>query len=135
MEFNVNQSISEVRIAELLSTAFEGGSNYWYLITGFEAPENPRPVIFGDMKVLGGENAEIFKHTDYPLTGGAVVITDCEQPNRGPWRLDGEAIQRGLKVMAEKYPRHWGDFVQENDDADTGDCFLQCCLFGEMVYG
>jgi hypothetical protein len=44
------------------------------------------------------------------------------------------AIKSGLKVMAEKYPHHWQDFVSENDDAITGDVFLQCCLFGEIVY-
>jgi hypothetical protein len=25
--------------------------------------------------------------------------------------------------------------LNENDDADTGDVFLQLCLFGEVVYG
>jgi len=37
--------------------------------------------------------------------------------------------------MAEKYPRHFHNFLEENDDAETGDVFIQCCLFGEIVYG
>ena len=49
--------------------------------------------------------------------------------------LDGDAVQRGLQTMAEKYPRHWGDFIRENEDAITGDVFIQCCLLGEVVYG
>jgi hypothetical protein len=57
-----------------------------------------------------------------------------EAPEEAPKRLDMAAIKNGLKVMAEKYPHHWQDFVSENDDAITGDVFLQCCLFGEIVY-
>jgi hypothetical protein len=40
-----------------------------------------------------------------------------------------------LALMAEKEPRHFGDFMGENDDATTSDVFLQLCLFGEVVYG
>lgn len=37
--------------------------------------------------------------------------------------------------MAEKDPRHFGDLVSENDDADTHDVFIQHVLFGEVIYG
>lgn len=37
--------------------------------------------------------------------------------------------------MPVKYPRHWADVLAENDDATTGDVFLQCCLFGECIFG
>jgi hypothetical protein len=49
--------------------------------------------------------------------------------------LDRVAILEGLRIMAEKEPRHFADFMTENDDADTGDVFLQCCLYGEVIYG
>lgn len=126
MGFQVSQNIDEESIACLLSSAFEGGSNGWYMIEGYEDPENPRGILFED---------QVFKHTDYPVTGGAVIVSDQYDESRGHMRLDGEAIQRGLKVMQDKYPRHWGDFLSEDGDAVTGDVFLQCCLFGEAVYG
>jgi hypothetical protein len=37
--------------------------------------------------------------------------------------------------MSEKFPEHWADFINENDDAITGDIFVQCCVFGDTVYG
>lgn len=46
-----------------------------------------------------------------------------------------EALQRGLKIMAEKYPKHFADLVGENDDAMTHDVMVQCCLLGDIVYG
>jgi len=38
-------------------------------------------------------------------------------------------------VMAKKEPRHFADFLKEDYDETTGDVFLQCCLFGEVIYG
>jgi len=37
--------------------------------------------------------------------------------------------------MASEAPRHFADFIAENDDAETADVFLQCCLFGRIVFG
>jgi hypothetical protein len=51
--------------------------------------------------------------------------------------LDRAAIERGKELLAtdERYSHHYADVLNENDDADTGDVFLQLCLFGEVVYG
>ena len=49
--------------------------------------------------------------------------------------LNEEKIQEALDLMAEKYPRHYKDFVDENEDADTGDVFIQLFVFGEVIYG
>lgn len=41
--------------------------------------------------------------------------------------------------LAERY--HFDDFssfaeiLDDNADANTGDVFLQCCLFGDVIYG
>lgn len=37
--------------------------------------------------------------------------------------------------MAEKWPRHFGNFISENEDAETGDVFIQLALLGDIVYG
>lgn len=44
-------------------------------------------------------------------------------------------FEAGLQLMAEKYPDHFKDLMQENDDAITGDVFLQCIALKEVVYG
>lgn len=126
---NVKHEISLQRISDLLCSAFEGGSNYWYQIDKFIKPETMS---------FRTDKDQIFRHLDYPLNeGGALIISDIEGDlNEPPWkRLDLNAIKKGLRTMAKKHPRHMGDFLNENDDADTGDVFLQCCLFGEVIYG
>lgn len=49
--------------------------------------------------------------------------------------LNIEDIKKGLKVMAEEQPQHFADFIEGNGDNDTGDVFLQLCLFSDVVYG
>jgi hypothetical protein len=124
----ITQQIPRQRIADLLIGAFEGGSGYWCRIVGYAAP----------VRIAVGEiNGTVYRHCDYPLTGGAVIVQvtgdDDEEGDRHT--LDGAACIRGLSVMAERYPRHWGNFVNENDDAETADVYLQCCLLGEVIYG
>jgi hypothetical protein len=52
-----------------------------------------------------------------------------------PVKVTNEHLQRGLTLLAEKHPRHWNDFLNENTDADTGDIFLQLCVLGEVTFG
>lgn len=129
----VTSAISIARCGNLLCSAFEGGSNYWYMIESFHAPRR------FDRHTMSGK---IFKHIDYPTNpGGYLVLSaSCDgeaylHNGDSKWRLDIAALQRGLQVMHDKYPSHYADFLAENDDAITGDVFLQCCLFGETVFG
>ncbi len=130
------------RIRDLLCCAFEGGSNDWYYICDYQAPPADKLrldwQLISELEKRVGQKPQCFPHLDYPVSeGGALVITSLEGDEiRGAtrWRLDLETIQRGMKVFREKYPRHYDNWIAENDDAETGDVFLQCCLFGEVVY-
>jgi hypothetical protein len=121
MEVTVKTQIGEERIKDLLCGAFEGGSNYWYQIQGYVNPER---------KLVSHE------YIDLPfIEGCGVMIGDIEDQEIAPMLLNKEAIEKGLQVMADKYNWHFLDFFKGNDDATTSDVFLQCCLFGEIVYG
>lgn len=116
-------------VRNLLCTALEGGANYWYRIDQFVKPE------VGDVP-WPGDTAR-FRHLDYPVRkGGALVVYDKEQGFDGEIKpVNRETLVEGLKTMAAKYIDHFADFVKENDDATTGDVFLQCVCFGEAIYG
>ena len=129
MTFEAKINVDPKRIADLLVCAFEGGSNYWYMIVDYIEPPG---------EVFKSTGDQVFKHCDYPLSeGGGVVIKDIEDDDEDAktYTLNIETIKRGLAIMSAKYPNHFADFMNENDDAETGDVFLQCCLFGEIVYG
>ena len=60
-------------------------------------------------------------------------LNDGEEPKK--YRVKLADVRRGLKKMRDEYPRHWADLVEENDDAITGDIFLQLTVFNEVIYG
>jgi hypothetical protein len=130
MKFTVTHELTAEQISDALCSAIEGGSNYWYSI---DRAIEPSEWQFDSEPQRDGQH---WLH-DYPLNpGGALLMSDTTEDNEhGTMRLDSESIQRGLTVLAEKYSWHMQDILQENADADTGDALLQCCLFGEIIYG
>ena len=127
-ETSVTMDIPDQRIQDLLTSALEGGSNYWYIIKKYNYPPGQTK------QSLGIE----FPHIELPFKGGSLLIGDREAEKGDTTYdkiLDRAAINQGMKLMAEKYPKHYSDFLSENDDAATGDVFLQLTLFGEVVFG
>lgn len=123
-------------IAGLLCSAFEGGIGYWAKIVDYKEPEEL--VDLGKSFMWQDSNGEKVtpKHIYYPLSkGGAVIIKDIEDDEGQEYFVDLETVERGLKLMQEKYPHHFGDFISENYDAITGDVLIQLAVFSELVYG
>lgn len=80
-------------------------------------------------------------HYTLPTTGGSICFRDAEAPatrqcvdDQGRYVLDGYALWRGIEVLQRDYPDHLHDYLEEEGDALTGDTYLQCALFGEVVY-
>lgn len=112
------------RIADLLYCAFEGGSNYWYQI---KRKIEPKEITF---------ISEVEDYLTPALNpGGCLVIVDRENVDGQEYYLDLDSIQIGLQKMAKDQPYHMKTFLEENEDAETGDVFLQFCLFGEIIFG
>lgn len=118
--------ITDYRAADLLCSAFEGGSNYWYMIDSYVTPE----VM---AKPWGDDYTPAYIFIPFS-EGGAVIIEDDDGETH---TLDNAAVERGKELLATdpQYSHQYADLLQENDDGDTGDTFLQLCLFGEVIYG
>lgn len=125
-EVKATNKITAQRVNDLLCGAFEGGSSYWARCS------SDKYVFAGDLSRADFE----YPH-DIPFANGcAVIIDDVESdPEYSNKRLDWPAMQKGLQIMADKYPAHYRNFIEENDDAETSDVFLQCAVFGELVFG
>jgi len=127
MKIVITHEVSLHEISNLICSAIEGGSNYWYRIDQFI---EPKKIEFRSME------DKVYRHLDYPLNeGGALIFSVPEDEDGKTYRLDLAVIETGLQLMAEKHSSDFGDFVSGNYDANTGDTFLQLCLFGEIVYG
>lgn len=114
------------KITNAVVGALEGGSSYWLRSYTYQfIPEGvtERPHYAEDEFWAKGGKIQ-FKYDD-PDNEEAQATKDVGMIE----------IKAGLRSMAEKSPRHFGDLMSENDDADTHDVFIQHVLFGEVIYG
>ena len=114
------------QVAELLAIILRAGPN-----AAYEIVDSQRPPSFD----FRSDPESVFPELDYPLNEGGSLAIVRKGQNPDGRRLDLEAIGDGLNVMAAHYPRHFADFLNETSDVITADVFLQCCLFGELIYG
>ena len=112
-------AITQQRVEDLLCGAFEGGSNYWaYFVVSKKQKQGVKIDYIYEIATRGGE----------------ITINDRETGETLGF-LNEESIKKGLQLMAEKYPNRFIDVVNENDDADTADIFVQLAVMGELVFG
>lgn len=116
MEIIITQEVSDEQILNLLDEASRG-STYWC--------EGVQELAYESVckEVLEGKKQ--------------LTFTDTEADKKH--FFDVQNIKAGLKIMAMKFPKHFGDAIQLggdfNSDAETGDVFLQCALLGDVIYG
>jgi len=125
---------------DLLVTAFEGGSNYWYLI---ESRHVPKGTKFADFREDGRmQPKDIYYHWSQliPTSGGSLKISVKDdfvpEGKRELFTLDMKALNKGWRLLRQKHPKIYWRIVKDEDfDAEDADVFLQLALFGDVVYG
>jgi hypothetical protein len=125
----IERDLTYKRLADILVGAFEGGSNYW-IDTADAIKPTSREFIYEE-----GEPWPRYEHPFNPGGGVEIIISEEDPPNNKKI-LNLEAIKRGVEALSKPENSHiLNEIIDENDDADTADCFLQLCLFGEVIYG
>ena len=117
MTIKVNVTDDEAN--SLIVSAIEGGSNYWYMIQESDMSKTKYPA-------------------EAPMNGGHLMINDevaAEGEAIDPVKIDKQRIHEALQIMADKYPKHFADIMDDNADQGTGDVLLQCAVFGKLIYG
>lgn len=114
MQITYTKDIADKDIANLMDSAGRG-SRYW---------------------CQGAERLEYETMTTGLLNGSrALKLKDVEADTPQTYALNLKTIQKGLQLMADKWPKHWADFINEDGDDITGDVFLQLALLGDIIYG
>lgn len=116
MEITITQEVTDEQILNLLDEASRGAT-YWC--------EGAQELAYESVckEVLEGKRQLVLKDSEEGKTHF----------------FDVQNIKAGLKIMAMKFPKHFGDAIQLggdfNSDAETGDVFMQCALLGDVIYG
>lgn len=119
MMIETKVDISNDKIENLLCSAFEGGSNYWI--------DSVANLPTAEIRKKHG--VEYFH--ECPAKGLSFDVVS----EQGTHTLTPESLFKGMQLMVDKYPHHFSDIINDNDDATTGDVFLQLCLFDDVIYG
>jgi len=123
----INQ-LGKNAVSDLISTAFEGGSNYWASVVSTQAPTK---ITF--RSELFASDAEPHRYYDWPLNEGGSVTIDADGESEGELNL--QSIEKGLELLAEKYPDRFVAICDEDYDAEDADVFLQLAILNEVVFG
>lgn len=129
----VDVPVNMENVKSEICSAWEGGSVYWV------SDEWTIEAVVAD-GIERGEGKDYEYQWELPfLEGCAIIFIDNSgwiRKNGESYRLDIETIKRGCVIYAKNYPHFIGNITNDyNGDADSGDVFLQCCLFGEVVFG
>jgi len=131
--FQAERVVENKRFEDILTSAFEGGCNYWLSLNSTD--------IAKEAESLDGE-LNIEKQL---LKGGNLNCYDNLNPDEKLGVLSLVRIRAALQAMArgkdlkdkENYQlkKHFDNFVEENDDAETADVIIQIAVMGEIVFG
>lgn len=135
-EVITRHEISEESVRKLLGAAFNNGIGYWGYLTKYEYPYCTVREDF----VEGGKYAVLENGKDigpvYLLPfhrGGGLIIEEKAENVRHT--LTREKMMHGLDMMAQKYPNWFQNVLNGHITPSTGDLFVQCCLFDDIVFG
>jgi hypothetical protein len=123
---------TEEQRENLLTSAIEGGSNYWYwigdragcMIAFVGRKDDNEPLV-----------AEIWRTLK---AGIEIPIHELVDPGQRPTRLGFislESMENAERIMFQKYPEAFADVISGNDDANTADIWFQLAVMGDIVYG
>ena len=114
-----NYKITEQQIRDLLTTAFEGGINYW--CQEVHILVNPKSSMFTADALINGGVLEFVDADD-----------DTDKAER--WTMTLNELLIGIKLEVET--NAWGSVedMLEDCDADVADNIIQYALFGKLVF-
>lgn len=108
------------KITDQIVPGLEGGISYW------AASFKPEGDIKTDVSPWY-DDEKLWASGDFKIR---VEIHDDEDKLFTP-----ESIRAGLQYLADHHLWRIEQMVKETGDAETGDVFIQACLFGDIVYG
>jgi hypothetical protein len=119
IEITITDKISDENINDIISTAFEGGINYWC----------------DDVKILKGTISDELKKdrfkSDLITLGATLVLFDAESDEK--WKLTLKKVIKGITMHCSDkgiLPSQ----LMEDYDANDADSIIQYALFDKQVF-
>jgi hypothetical protein len=108
---------------DLLVTALEGGSNYWYMLGNLSEIEG----------IAEGEPTAI--RIFIAVEQGAVIPVFDMDSGELLGHITKETMHNAAAEMLANCPTHYADIINEGWDAETADVWFQYVVMNELVFG
>ncbi len=119
-------------IIDLICIGVEGGMMDWCQTMDADIPKD------SDISEIPEDMHDFPRYYAPFVKGGAInFVVDETEGDEEPKkvRVGIRRIEAAMQMMADKYPHHFRDFIDDNSDAITGDVFVQLAVFEEVVFG
>ena len=145
IELTIKKTLSEEEIADVITTAIEGGIGYWaYLNNDTREWADARKALKA-AKIAKGESdpSVYYDEIIWALLSNGMSVQfidaeadDYDNPDADQvWELTMEKFVKGLEIYEAERGSIKKALEDGNFDAVEGDCVFQYALFGELIYG
>ena len=145
IELTIKKTLSEEEIADVITTAIEGGIGYWACLNNDTKEWEEARKTLQTEKVEKGEtgNEPYYDEIIWKMLSDGkevefidVEAEDYDNPGNGEvWKLTMEKFVKGLEIYEAERGSIKRALEDGNFDAVEGDCVFQYALFGELIYG
>ena len=146
-DLKIEMNITIESIEEILITAMEGGSNYWYIMDGEQHCLSWLNEEIKDGR-LERNNKIHYKWMDAMFQGcpHKISIYDVEEANEEGEELSDleplgyltmDTIAKGLELAQQDYSEEFSQHIPNynNGDGDSADVLFQLMVMGDVAYG
>ena len=119
MSIKITQEIliTKEMLEDLIVTAIEGGSSYWYWLDR-EEMDSKLPDTDDPLSIRIANS--LYDDKDFSLN-----VYDYEEQGDLLGTITHVSCVKSFKILKDKYPHIFENIVLENWDANDADCFLQ----------
>ena len=122
-------------IENIIVTAIEGGSNYWYFLDLDKATNMPPREQNGEIVPLSIRIAQgVFNDPDFRLPVFDLESQDDEEMEE-LGVLSQESMANGIKLAADQYSQVLSNIESEDFDANDADVLFQLAVMEDVVFG
>ena len=129
MDFKKFAELCEMELDDFLSDMFTG-TGYAINAKNDDDYDKAKAIC---LDVYGKDGTYIERIFATMLERGMpIVVTDPEGKDHD---FNMEVLEKGIDTLLEKAPDTFKDYIDGNNDLCTGMNLIDCCIFGDVVYG
>jgi hypothetical protein len=118
------------KFVDVIVTALEGGSNYWYQLID-EDYRDKLPPKSPQHQAL----SERIAYALYINPKFELPVYDVEEPDELLGKVTQQSIYRAFEIAKKDYPDAYENIMEEQYDATDADILFQLATMGELVFG